>query len=164
MKRSVLASTAAIFLALGSTAAWADCQEELAQLTGGVSKDGSLAPLESAAGAVGQADHAEGAGATGQAGHGAEGAAAEGSAAGDGEVSKDGSTEPLEADPQIATSGQDVAAQQEGGETAAQQANQGAGGSGDGSGRQAALDRAHAALAAGDEEACMAAVEEARAM
>lgn len=79
--------------------------------------------------------------------------------AGSGEVIKDGSVAPLETDDTLATSGQDIEAQQEGGDTAAMEAREG-----DDPGRQEALDRAQAALDAGDEDACMAALEEARAM
>ncbi len=60
----------------------------------------------------------------------------------------------------MATSAQDAQAQSQGGETAAAQAAGASGG--DGSDKQAAIDRAQKALDAGDEEACMQAVEEAR--
>jgi hypothetical protein len=135
--RFVLATAAA--LALG-TAAAADCREELAALTG-VAKEGELAPLEGATGEtpqVGGEDTAESP--AEQAGGGAE--------------------MPLGADPSLATSGQDVAAQQEGGATAAEQAT----GAAAGDDRDAAIARAEAALAAGDEAGCMAAVEEAKGM
>jgi hypothetical protein len=66
---------------------------------------------------------------------------------------------PLGADPDIAASGQDVAAQQAGGETAAAQAT---GAEGGGDARAQAISRAEAALAAGDEAGCLEAVKEAR--
>jgi hypothetical protein len=143
MKRhhAILAASAALFL--GATAASADCREELAQLESGVSKDGGLAPLQETTDATPQ---------TG----GGEAAGTEAGAEGEG-VAKDGSTTPLETDPAIATSGQDAQAQQAGGETAAAQAS----GEG-GSPQDDAMARAHAALEAGDEEGCMAALEEAR--
>jgi len=132
----------AAVLALGATAAQADCREELAQLGGGA-KDGSAAPLQ------------EGTNATPQVG-------GEGTAPAHGEaMATDGAETPLGTDPGLATSEQDVAAQQAGGATAAEQAA--GAGAGDGS-RAAVLARAEAALAAGDEAGCMAAVEEMKGM
>ena len=98
-----------------------------------ISKDGSVAPLESA----------------GEAGQDA--ATAGGNSAG------------------VAMSQQDAEAQQQGGavaqDTAAAHAGADGGHSGGHSGGQMeALDRAHAALAAGDEAGCAAALEEARSM
>lgn len=141
MKRTILAASAMILL--GSGSAFADCREELAQLSGGggISKDGSLAPLES--------------GATPQTGDGTA-PAAEGEG-----LAKDGSTEPLQADADVAMSAEDAQAQQQGGETAAAQAA-GVEGGGDAAARDAALARAQAALDAGDEAGCMAALQEAR--
>ena len=91
--RLMLATAAG--LALGVGAAAADCREELAALTGGGAKDGSMAPLSGEAG-----------GATPQTG--GDGMAAEAPAEG---VAKDGSATPLATDPGIATSAQDVEAQ-----------------------------------------------------
>ena len=73
---------------------------------------------------------------------------------------KDGSLTPMGTSPDVATSAQDAQAQSEGGKTAAEQA---AGAKGTES-RAAALEEARAALAKGDEEACMAAVEKAKGM
>ena len=132
-------------LALGVGAAAADCREELAALTGGGAKDGSMAPLSGEAGATPQT--------------GGDGTAAEAPAEG---VAKDGSETPLATDPSIATSPQDVEAQQQGGATAAEQA-MGEAGAAEG-GRDAAIAKAETALAAGDEAGCMAAVEAAKGM
>jgi hypothetical protein len=136
--------TTAAALALGAGVAAADCREELAQLT--VAKEGAMAPLE---GATGETPQVGGDQATGET------SAEQGRAA----VAGEGATEAL-TDPALATSGQDVAAQQEGGATAAEQAA-GAPAGGD---RDAAIARAQAALDAGDEAGCMAAVEEAKGM
>lgn len=135
--------TTAAVLALGAGAAAADCKAELAELMAAGPKDGSMAPM--AEGATPQ---------TGGAEQGAE-APAEG-------VAKDGSMAPLGTDPGVATSSQDAQAQQAGGATAAEQAA-GEAGSAEG-GREAALAKAEAALAAGDEAGCTAAVEEAKSM
>jgi hypothetical protein len=139
--RLILATAAA--LGLGATAAAADCAEELAQLTGGVSKEGAMAPLEGATGETPQT--------TGEAAGGETSAE---------EVAKDGDMEPLGADESLAMSGQDVAAQQEGGKTAAELA----GGAAAGTDRDAAIARAQTALDAGDEAGCMTAIEEAKGM
>lgn len=147
---------AACTIGAAAAPAWADCQEELAQLQGevqpeggGISKDGSLAPLEeSSTAAEAPATATDGAG-------GADTANAEGT------VVKDGSETPLETDLSgIATSGQEAAAQQD--EAAPGQ-------TGDSSAAmspeaEAALERATAALQAGDEAGCMEAVEEARSL
>lgn len=103
-------------LCLAATSASADCAAELARLQGGISKDGSLAPLEQP-----------------QAG-----------------IAKDGTTAPLNADPGIATSPADVQAQQDGAPTAAENAAEG---------RDAAIERARQAMAAGDEAGCMDALQ-----
>ena len=147
MKRQLLISAAAVGLLFGATGAWADCAEELAQLNEGVSKTGAMAPLQEPGSATPQ---------TGGAATGGDAAAT-----GEGEVAKTGETEPLGTDPSLATSGQDAQAQSEGGATAAEQAEGAAGGGG---GRAEALARAQAALDAGDEAGCMAAVEEAKSM
>lgn len=135
-------------LMLAGTAAYADCAEEIAALEGGISKDGTLAPLSG--GAV-----------TPRTPPAAEAAPDAGAGGGDG-LAKDGTTEPLGADPEIATSGQDAQAQQQGGETAAEQAAGGGGGAA-ADPKAAALERAKAALAQGDEAACLSAVEAAKA-
>ena len=99
---------------LGSTvAAHADCAEEMARVTGGISKDGSLAPLQEPQG---------------------------------GGIAKDGAEMPLNSGSDVATSPQDVQSQQEGGQTAAEEA---------GGDRDAAIAKAREAMAAGDETACM---------
>ena len=84
-------------------------------------------------------------------------------------------------EPNVAMSGQDADAQQSGGETAAASSGQGTGTSGgsdssnqmasgdqmasaSGGGYDDAVKRAEAALASGDEAACLAAVQEARGM
>lgn len=155
MMKWMLMITAATLVTLGSPA-FADCRAELADLTGGVSKDGSMAPLQTETGGTPQVDTAA--------------ASADGDQpeTGEGEVIKDGSVAPLEASDTRAMSGQDAQAQQAGGETAAAQTGDGSTGSANGgmetSARQDAIDRAQAALEAGDEEACMAAVEEAKAL
>ena len=78
------------------------------------------------------------------------------------DAGKAGNLMPMGESADVATSAEDAAAQSAGGETAAAQAA-GAEGGGDG-GKQAAINEARAALAAGDEAACMAAVEKAKAM
>jgi hypothetical protein len=155
--RSFLAGCA--LFAISGAAAHADCAEDLAALTGeagtaeGISKDGSLAPLQDS----GTPDPAAAAG--GAPAQGAEGAA-EAEAGGEG-ISKDGSLSPLQgAGTAVATSQEDAQAQQQGEPTAAQQAESGS----EGSPRSLAIERAQAALAAGDEAACNAALEEARSL
>jgi hypothetical protein len=140
MKRYVLLLASAA-LALGSNVALADCAEELARLQGGISKDGTHAPLEDAAAATPQQG-------------------AEASAEATGQPAKDGSGTPLGADPDVAASAEDAQAQSQGGQTAAAQA---AGETGGGGAANAdALARAQAALDAGDEAGCMSALEEAK--
>ncbi len=183
---------AALF-AMTAVAAQADCAAELALLTGeagateGISKDGSLAPLESAS------DAAAGSGGapatnnvaptesastdtatTGSAStdSSASSAASTGTAADGGEIAKDGSHVPLEdtsgQQAGVAMSGADAQAQQEGEPTAAEQAqveqtsDGAAGTSSDQSARDAHIKAAQDALAAGDEDACMAAVQAAQ--
>jgi hypothetical protein len=143
MKRYVLLLASAA-LALGSNVALADCAEELARLQGGISKDGTHAPLEDAAAATPQ-----------------QGAEASAGAEATGQPAKDGSGTPLGADPDVAASAEDAQAQSQGGQTAAAQA---AGETGGGVAANAdALARAQAALDAGDEAGCMSALEEAKA-
>ena len=136
--------TTAAALALGAGAAAADCAEELAQLIGGIAKDGSLAPLEGVAAETPQA--------------GGDAATGESSAEG---IVKDGTMEPLGAAENLAALEQDVVAQQEGGATAAEQA---AGAPAAGGDRDAAIARAQQALDAGDEAGCVSAIEEAKGM
>ena len=126
------------------SAAWADCAEELAQLTGGISKDGSLAPMQ-----------------TGEATMQSGGDAA--TAETESEGTKDGTMAPMGTDPALATSVEDAQAQQQGGATAAEQAA-GESGSSETTGRAEALAEAQAALAGGNEAGCMSAVEEAKGM
>ncbi|WP_424929329.1 hypothetical protein [Amaricoccus tamworthensis] len=138
MKRGMTAAVAlASVLGLG-TPALADCEAELERLTGqggaeaGIAKDGSMAPLDTDAVETGDGSGAEAVGADGEG------------------IAKDGSETPLETDvSNIATSGQDAAAQQGAGGLSKKQSD--------------ALARAETALAAGDEEACMGALEEFRA-
>lgn len=175
------------FLALTAVSAQADCAAELARLTEGgmasegIAKDGSLAPLEGAsdaaagtdAAATDAADTAEAAGMNSAAptdaastNSAATGAASTDSAAAEGGegISKDGSHVPLaDASGQqagVAMSGADAAAQQEGQPTAAEQATGAAGA--DHSAREAHIQAARDALAAGDEDACMKAVQAAQ--
>lgn len=86
-----------------------------------------------------------------------------GDAADGNEIAKDGSTAPLEstsgASSDVAMSGQDAQAQQEGQATAAQQAQAESGTDA----RATALQEARAALAAGDEAACQEALKRAAA-
>lgn len=138
MPRLSLALASALLLTGG--AAFAGCQEELASLEAGVAKDGTTAPLDSPA-----TPQTGGEAATKTTGEG---------------LAKDGATAPLATSPDVATSGQDAQAQQQGGATAAQQAVGGAVPAA--SPKSQAIARAHDALKAGDEEACMKAVEEAK--
>lgn len=228
MKRQTALLAGIAFLALGAAPAYADCAAELAQFTssqqatgsvqsgssGQISKDGSLAPLESAdqamtGGAPGQSGTNQDSMNTQQATTGTGSSSASGGStgtatmsgdtaqagSGSGEVSKDGGTMPLAqsdngGDPTRAMSGQDAQSQQSGNQTAANAAGEGSGQSGaststasnSGSGsaggtltqpglegasggnstQMAALERAREAQAAGNEQACMDALEEAR--
>lgn len=171
------------FLALTAVSAQADCAAELARLTEGgaaaegISKDGSLAPLEGApdaaagtdAAATEAADTAEAAGMNSAAPTpegAADGAASTDTAGSDGGegIAKDGTHVPLEdASGQqagVAMSGADAQAQQEGQPTAAEQASGGA--TMEHSGREAHIQAARDALAAGNEDACMEAVKAAQ--
>jgi hypothetical protein len=142
MKQRLMIATAAC-LSFAASAASADCAAEIAAL--GIAKDGSTAPLAVPA--------------TPQTGGDAAPAATPTSEAGG--IAKDGSKAPLGTDPALATSPEDAQAQSQGGKTAAEQA---AGAAGGGTGQADALARARAALDAGDEAACLQAVEEAKAM
>jgi len=166
MNRYVIFLAGCALLALSAAAASADCAEDLAAMEGGtvgaaaregIAKDGSLAPLQS------EADASTSTGATAPADGGFEAASSE--PAGTNGIAKDGSLAPLASDEDdaaaganVAMSAQDAQAQQEGGETAAQIA-----GGGDPA-RTDALARARAAIAAGDEAGCAAALKEAEAL
>lgn len=113
MKTVITAAATAVVLSLGLASAHADC----ANKTSGISKDGSLAPLEQA----GQADQNQQAAANQTGGSTTGTATGDQANAGNGVV-KDGSTAPLGTSPSIATSPQDVQRQQEGQPTAAAQA------------------------------------------
>jgi hypothetical protein len=163
MKHHSVLMVSVAFFTLSAGQAFAGCADEIASLspnpevtgaiggegagsTGKISKDGSLAPL---------------------------GSAAEASRPGGGPgIAKDGSTMPLAnkpggGDTDMAMSRQDAQSQQRSGETAAA-----AGGSSTGQGpaasqsrpqpRVAALERARTLLQQGDERGCMEAVEEAK--
>ncbi|GGF53564.1 hypothetical protein GCM10011402_01970 [Paracoccus acridae] len=225
MKPMTTGIVGAALLAMTAVSAQADCAAELARLTEaggasgsaseGISKDGSLAPLEGASdagatgaaatgsmstdtttsdatatgaattqsassdpAAAGAADTAEAAGMNSAAPDGststdtaATGATSTDTAAAEGEgIAKDGTHTPLEdASGQqagVAMSGADAQAQQEGQPTAAEQAGQVSGGSSAGTGdqsvRDAHIQAARDALAAGDEDACMQAVQAAQ--
>ncbi|SEO09888.1 hypothetical protein SAMN04489859_103446 [Paracoccus alcaliphilus] len=154
MKTGTKLMAAGAIWALTAGLASADCAADLAALenqadgeTEGIAKDGSLAPLEDG-GAVN--DGSEAAASDEEAG---EGVARDGTPA---EFQEGGNDEQTGAD--LAMSGDDAQAQQEGAPTAVEQA-------GDASGdRDAAIERARAALAAGDEEACREALDEAAAL
>ncbi|TBN42814.1 hypothetical protein EYE42_04685 [Paracoccus subflavus] len=169
----------AALLALTTVAAQADCAAEIARLTtggetsgGGLAKDGSLAPLEEASDTASDTDAAamdttaaaDAAAATETAAAAGMNSAAptDGASAEGGEgIAKDGSHVPLEtaggAQPGVAMSGADAQAQQEGEPTAAEQAAEGATDSQ--STREVHIQAARDALAAGDEETCMKAIE-----
>lgn len=102
--------TTAVCLAL-SVPAWAACPDVTGSINGGTSaglaKDGSHAPLEAGATAENRTETPGGTTTT----------AGEGKA-----LAKDGRTLPLSSDPNLATSNQDVAAQQQGEKTAAAEA------------------------------------------
>lgn len=110
MRKTILtaAATAALF-AFGAASAHAECATNSA----GISKDGSLAPMQQ------PADGSADAGAAGT----TTGPASEGQASATGEIAKDGSTAPLATEAgggtDVATSSQDVQRQQDGQPTAA---------------------------------------------
>lgn len=203
-----------------ATAAQADCAEDLARLTGdpstagdsaGISKDGSLAPLETPDHAETSAEAGTEAGSsddmavsgsdsemtttTSDAGDMADDSDTEGgdgnTAASDADteaddgsatpsdadaasgeaIAKDGSLAPLETEEgdgstDVAMSAQDAAQQQDGNPTAAQEAEAGDANadtdmaSGSSPDRDALIEEARAALAAGDEDACRAALDQ----
>ena len=155
--RNILAASCVIVFA-GGTAAVADCAEDLAALKAqsgahaGISKDGSLAPLQENSEADPGAGTGEGATTAGTAGTA--------SSKADGKIAKDGSVAPLQegvsgggSAGDVAVSGQDAQRQQE--EAAADTAT---------GEPETALQRAQAALDAGDEAGCREAVKEARGL
>jgi len=145
MKRNPLFAGVLVSAAFGfATMAAADCASDLAQLPG-VSKDASAAPLAPDA--------------TPQTG----GMAASGTQDASKDAGKAGNLMPMGSDPAVATSAEDAQAQSEGGKTAAQQALGDSGTSGDGT-RQGAISEARAALASGDENACLAALQKLKGM
>lgn len=113
MRKMILtAAAAAAMLSFGASAGHAECASGHA----GISKDGSLAPLQQSADAGGGAN-ANAPGSTGTTT-----GPASGNAQGSGEIAKDGSTAPLASEPgagtDVATSPQDVQRQQQGEATA----------------------------------------------
>lgn len=177
MKSSITWLTGCAVCAFAGMAS-ADCADDLARLTSdtgmgaetgassapdaesveGIAKDGSLAPLE-----MPDADTGAATDATADTPDTAPSDASKATA--DGEIAKDGSLAPLEgteaeAGTEVAMSGQDVQAQQDGEPTAAKAA-EAAEPTAD---REGLMEKARTALAAGDEEACRAAVEQIDAM
>lgn len=152
-------------------AAHADCAADLARLetgaatatTDGIAKDGSLAPLQDAAPVDATTDATTQAPATPPEAATTGMTASGDAAAGDNKIAKDGSTAPLQSagdsGADVAMSGQDAQAQQEGHATAAGQAEAESGTDA----RATALRDARAALDAGDEAACQEALKRAEA-
>jgi hypothetical protein len=166
MKRSIQLLAGVALLTATATPVLAACRDEIASLSPGtttgstvgttgavssgqIAKDGSTAPLQSTPGSAGQSASAQG--------HQG--------------IAKDGSTMPLANQPgtgntAVATSQQDVQAQQRGGPTAAATGqSQAAGARGTGSSSpqfMAALDRARTLQQQGNETGCMQAIEEAK--
>lgn len=138
----IVLPAAAALLAMSAGVGNADCREDLAQLQQGVAKDGTQAPLAESTGGTQQSSD-------GQPAHEVGGAMAP-----TGGAAKDGTQMPLASDPGVATSADDAQAQQQGGGTAAEVA----GGTADAS-TAGALEEAKAALARGDEAACLNALE-----
>lgn len=182
MKSSITWLTGCAVCAFAGMAS-ADCAEDLARLTSetgmgaetsaspeagsaeGIAKDGSLAPLETPDANMGAATDT-----TSEAPDAVSSDASEATA--DGGIAKDGSLAPLEGSEaqtgtEVAMSGQDVQAQQDGEPTAAEAAEAAAPDtdSTEPTGnRDDLIEEARTALAAGDEEACRAAVEQIDAM
>ena len=173
MRRSLVVLAGTALLSVAAADASAACREEIARLSPGtttgpasgtadaasgqrIAKDGSNAPLQSAA-----------AGSSGS-GPATTGSTAQGQVAGQGGIAKDGSTMPLATNPgsgstNVATSQQDAQSQQRGGPTAAQAQASGTGASGSRSPQMmAALERARTMLQQGNEAGCIQAVEEAQ--
>ncbi|MGA0614040.1 hypothetical protein [Paracoccus sp. KR1-242] len=150
MNRYCMIVASGALVTVSALAAQADCAAEIAKLDStasapaeGISKDGSLAPMQDGSATQGQ-----------------QAAASPEKPASDG-VAKDGTLAPLEGQGNAdktnqAMSADDAQAQQEGKPTAAAEATQGMA-------PDASLAEARAALAAGDEEACMKALEAAKA-
>ncbi|MCG6112269.1 MAG: hypothetical protein MEQ74_08800 [Paracoccus sp.] len=181
MKSSITWLTGCAVCAFAGMAS-ADCAEDLARLTSetgmgaetaastaaeagsaeGIAKDGSLAPLETPDANSGAATDA-----TSEAPDAASPDASQDTA--DGGIAKDGSLAPLEvteaeAGTEVAMSGQDVQAQQNGEPTAAEAAEAAAPDAEPTADRDDLIEEARTALAAGDEDACRAAVEQIDAM
>ena len=172
MKRPSILLAGAALLTLAGGPVSAACIDEIASLSPGtttgsvgsagntsggrVSKDGTLAPMQSGS----QAAAGQTTGSTGSSG--------QSSAPGQG-IAKDGATMPLATSPgggdkNVATSAQDAQAQQRGGQTASSQAQTGAGGS---SGyhspeMMASLDKARTMHQQGNEAGCMQALQDAK--
>ena len=151
-------------IALSSSMALADCAQDLAALEAkmgadsheGIAKDGSLAPLQKQAGeAYSPTSNDKTATENAQAGE----------AAADKEPvvapTDSATSDPAGADSAQAMSGQDAQSQQSGGMTAAQQADEPTGDSSSVTSEMhaEALTKARTALEAGDEAACMKALE-----
>lgn len=148
MQRRLTAVIAASAIAGLAGPALADCEQELSELRDrlqaedGVSKDGSLAPLEGSGSEAPEMDR------SGMDSGSDQSTTAEGG----NKIVKDGDTAPLETDmSNRATSGQQAEAQQQDGASAKMSKE-----------AKDALEAAQAALNAGDEEACMEALEKAR--
>ncbi len=123
--RTIIVIAASAFLMTPSVAL-ADCHDTAADAAGAISKDGSTAPMQAPDQLTQQQPDG---GTTTNMETGAMAGASDGNGQGSGIV-KDGSTmpmasEPGQADTSVATSPADVAAQQEGDETAAAQARDG---------------------------------------
>ena len=145
MKRHHLIAATLVSAGLGlfATTALADCASELAALPG-TSKDGAAAPMATDA--------------TPQVG----GMAASGTDDAAHDAGKAGNLMPMGTAPDVATSAEDAQAQSQGGKTAAEQAMGQAGGAD--ADREGLIAQARTAMASGDEEACMAALEKLKGM
>lgn len=177
---NMLIASCAVF-GIGTSAAFADCAEEISALhadagssgetdasgssRSGIAKDGTLAPLEdgSNTGAEGAADGGDVATTT-TAGEKPAGQGASVSAGGDNEIAKDGTQAPL-AEDGAAAGGSGTGLEENSSIAVSQQdaeAQQDLASGANTDTRTEALERAQAALDRGDEEACMEAIEEAR--
>ena len=154
MTRFTTFTAACALAAAASTAAYADCAADLAEMTGGsgasahdgISKDGSLAPLQTEGSGTDMTTSAQ------------ETDVEEPDSA-NGEIAKDGTGAPLNQTglgEGTAMSGQDAQAQQETGATAG-----GASGDQASSERDSLIEEARTALENGDEAACQDAVDKA---
>lgn len=153
MKHSIKFLTGCLILGLTPAAAFADCKAALAALeagtvphTGGIAKDGTLAPLQDS-GTVGPKVEPHPDMGTVSADHGSSPA-------------KDGAGLPLGVSPAQAMSGADAQAQQGGAPTAAEESR---GAARPANARDAAITTAREALAAGNESACLNALQAAAA-